>query len=192
MKGDQLEYLMPHRSTGYIVGARYWRIEQYVEATRFMPQIFPPRITPEDMTYESEDIFRTYDNSTFQLCSITANYKWPKDKPATADTPIREEIYSHPRSRSNLGIFAFTVREFGRRMLNHAWATNMGDVVGLVALWGDVVEHDRGYRASHAYPLCLSSPFVAEAYKVPYLTTMEWQGYLNSNKGKHLNDPSII
>ncbi|KKM13997.1 hypothetical protein LCGC14_1710580 [marine sediment metagenome] len=182
MKGDQFEYLMPHRSTGYIVGARFWKVKQYVEATRFMPMLSQGENEP----------LQTHDNSTFQLRSIIADYKWPKDKPATADTPIREKICGRPFDRSDLGIFAFTVRELGRRMLDPAWAAHMGDVIGLVALWGDVIEHYRGYRASHAYPLCLSSRFVAEAYKVPYLTTMEWQEYLNSNKGKHLNDPTTL
>jgi hypothetical protein len=30
--------------------------------------------------------------------------------------------------------------------------------VGLVSLWGDVVEHERGWRASHAYPYHLWLP----------------------------------
>ena len=31
-------------------------------------------------------------------------------------------------------------------------------VVGLVALWGRVIEHERGYRAAYAYPLALAAP----------------------------------
>jgi hypothetical protein len=46
---------------------------------------------------------------------------------------------------------------YGRLALP-GWA--VGRVVGRVALWGDVVECERGWRASHAYPSRLFAPVV--------------------------------
>lgn len=34
----------------------------------------------------------------------------------------------------------------------------IGAVIGQVSLWGSVVECERGWRASHAYPACLYVP----------------------------------
>jgi hypothetical protein len=47
-------------------------------------------------------------------------------------------------------------------------------VIGAVALWGRVVEHETGYRAQHARPIALLEGYgarrVADAYGVPLLS----------------------
>lgn len=48
---------------------------------------------------------------------------------------------------------------------------NYGLINGLVALWGDVYEHEHGYRASHAYPYAIiGERGVADLYGVPCIT----------------------
>ena len=58
-----------------------------------------------------------------------------------------------PDERCNCGIYGAdrrkAIRPYERLALPN-WA--VGRVVGHVALWGDVLECDRGWRASHAYP----------------------------------------
>jgi hypothetical protein len=50
-------------------------------------------------------------------------------------------------------------------------------VIGAVALWGRVVEHETGYRAQHARPIALLEGYgawrVADAYGVPLLSADE-------------------
>jgi hypothetical protein len=50
-------------------------------------------------------------------------------------------------------------------------------VIGAVALWGRVVEHETGYRAQHARPIALLDGYearrVADAYGVPLLSADE-------------------
>ena len=51
---------------------------------------------------------------------------------------------------------------------------DFGAVIGRVALWGEVIEHEKGYRAEYAYPISLLNlPFLpdptpfADAYGIP-------------------------
>jgi hypothetical protein len=57
-------------------------------------------------------------------------------------------------------------------------------VIGAVALWGRVVEHEWGYRAQHARPVALLEGFgvqtVADAYGVPVLSADELLSHLAS------------
>jgi hypothetical protein len=52
-------------------------------------------------------------------------------------------------------------------------------VVGAVALWGVIVEHEEGWRAQHARPLALLDRValgrVADRYGIPLLSADELQ-----------------
>ena len=60
-------------------------------------------------------------------------------------------------------------------------------VVGAVALWGRVVEHESGYRAQHARPVALLEGFgvetVAGVYGVPVLSVDELLAYAATHEG---------
>ena len=77
---------------------------------------------------------------------IVRDYQWPTRSPAVAHDPNGVH-----------GIHAFKLLEGALWTYQHnyycepAWTR----VFGAVALAGKVVEHDKGYRASHAYPTLL-------------------------------------
>lgn len=48
------------------------------------------------------------------------------------------------------GIYAMKLDEFAHMRISDGWPTH---VFGLVALWGQIKEHEKGYRAEWAYPL---------------------------------------
>ena len=68
----------------------------------------------------------------------------------------------------------------GPRYANH--------VIGAVALWGRVVEHESGYRAQHARPVALLDGFgvetVADLYCVPVLSADELQCHVATHDSR--------
>ncbi len=67
-------------------------------------------------------------------------------------------------------------------------------VVGQVALWGKIVEHERGWRASAAYPRHLyaltDDPMVAETLRERYGIPVEWGE--DANRLRRLLPPAAI
>jgi len=132
------------------------------------------------------------------LESLFAQATWEPGVPLTASCatghrsrwrPWRVELNDHaaPDFDCTCGIYGVTTDEAAREYLNARRFGAQGDrVIGRVALWGDVVESETGWRASYAYPLELYVPvavadggglrrrayldeiaFGLEAYRVP-------------------------
>lgn len=59
------------------------------------------------------------------------------------------EAPAPPRSRNSCGIHAFKTWELAADAIQIG-TDSLYPVFGVVALWGKVVEHERGYRAEHA------------------------------------------
>lgn len=97
------------------------------------------------------------------LASVVKGVVWPVREPLAAECMRcgsllgwlrRREPHAVPEPDCECGIYAAGLRDvqsYLRGLLPEALAR----VVGRVALWGTVVECERGYRASHAYPLSL-------------------------------------
>lgn len=79
-----------------------------------------------------------------------------------------------PLEGCSCGIYASTDLDFARRLA----ARLAGNVVGMVAMWGKVIEYNRGFRAEYAYPVSLEvkadrvqssaiAPKLEELYGVP-------------------------
>jgi hypothetical protein len=71
--------------------------------------------------------------------------------------PIRSEPHSAPGERCECGIYAATPSTIGDYLHESLWPRRR-PVLGRVSLWGDVVECERGWRASLAYPEQLYIP----------------------------------
>jgi hypothetical protein len=108
---------------------------------------------------------------------IVGRVEWPIDHLSAlpcADGPA-------PALNCSCGIYATrTLRDPGS-----AWRSGpqyARHVIGAVALWGRVVEHESGYRAQHARPVALLEGFgvetVAGAYDVPVLSADELLTYV--------------
>ena len=108
------------------------------------------------------------------LASVVKRTIWPAGEPLVAqclaargflDWARRRPPHPAPGERCACGVYAAPLdrsREYLRDSLPEALAR----VVGRVSLWGTVVECERGYRASHAYPLSIYVPFSGDGATV--------------------------
>jgi hypothetical protein len=97
------------------------------------------------------------------LASVVKRTVWPAGKPLVAeclkarpflDWVRRGEPHEAPIERCECGIYAASL-DRAEEYLNDSIPEALARVLGRVALWGSVVECERGFRASHAYPLAL-------------------------------------
>ncbi len=101
------------------------------------------------------------------LASAVKRTIWPAGEPLVAeclaakpllrDWLLRRPPHQAPCASCQCGIYATQWERVGkylRDLLPEARAR----VLGRVALWGTVIESERGFRASHAYPLALYVP----------------------------------
>ena len=85
------------------------------------------------------------DASTVRLRPIAGDGKpWPPRRPASAAC-TKDRHHAVPDLRCTCGLHAVAEAGSLRRTRDPA-------VLGTVALWGSLVEHDRGYRATFGYP----------------------------------------
>lgn len=102
---------------------------------------------------------------------------WPAGKAFEAfSEPV---VWSRP-NRSWYGIHAYKTRGDLRHHLR--FAVDCGVLIGEVWLWGQVIEHERGYLAQYAYPkrfvwgqYCDVAQ-LARIYGVPYEPEGGWEG----------------
>lgn len=77
-----------------------------------------------------------------RLCSVMVGCSWPTSEPLTAEVGQLSGIHAwKTRELADSYFFQVSVE-----------ATHRSDfaIIGQVALWGTVIEHQHGYRASHA------------------------------------------
>lgn len=103
------------------------------------------------------------------LGSVIKSTRWPCGDAFVADC-LRTGQFSRwlerrrgrphvaPETSCECGIYAATLRECGQYLADSPLEPASARVVGLVSLWGTVVECERGFRASHAYPLRIYVP----------------------------------
>jgi hypothetical protein len=103
-------------------------------------------------------------DGTLTLASVVKGVAWLPGEPLVAEClgprliPLpRLRPHAAPGPRCECGIYA-TDRARASRYLRDSIPFDLGRVLGRVALWGTVVECERGFRASHAYPLALYVP----------------------------------
>jgi hypothetical protein len=94
------------------------------------------------------------------LGSVVKRTLWPVGEPFVADClrrrPLirrRRATHDAPEFECDCGIYATTIECVGRYLLDPFPVDAVAVVLGRVAVWGTVVECERGMRASHAYPL---------------------------------------
>lgn len=86
-----------------------------------------------------------------ELIAPLAGVLWPARQPMVASCGSRN--HSPPGDRCGCGLYA--AADPGTL----DWGPSDLEVLGVVALWGQIVEGTRGWRASHAYPhLLLTGP----------------------------------
>lgn len=81
---------------------------------------------------------------------VNCAHAWPTDQALWAGSPL------HPDPRNywgRCGVYAW--RELPQALRQNLPAGYDLFVLGEVALWGHVIEHERGFRAEYAYPYSL-------------------------------------
>jgi hypothetical protein len=101
-----------------------------------------------------------------RLRSVVQRTIWPVRKPLVAEcrrsrpfaTLLRRPPHGPaPVEDCRCGIYATRLAELEPLLAEAPWETG-ARVLGDVSLWGDVVEHERGWRAGFAYPARLYVP----------------------------------
>jgi hypothetical protein len=101
----------------------------------------------------------------FALGSIVQRTVWPAGEALAAECLRRRPLrrlrrrrpHEAPEARCDCGIYAARL-ECVSEYIADAPCRGIARVLGRVALWGTVVECERGFRASHAYPARIYVP----------------------------------
>jgi hypothetical protein len=102
-----------------------------------------------------------------RLASVVKQTLWPDGDALVADclkrslvTSFRRRHPPHaaPDAACECGIYAGWLPLIGDYLADPPANSALTRVVGQVALWGTVIECERGFRASHAYPMQLYVP----------------------------------
>jgi hypothetical protein len=100
----------------------------------------------------------------YHLGSVVHRTLWPATEALTADClrrrlPRIRRRHRHqaPAADCECGIYAAALEHVGRYVAE-APCDGVARVLGKVALWGTVIECERGYRASRAYPTRIYVP----------------------------------
>jgi hypothetical protein len=106
------------------------------------------------------------DSGTPRLRSVVQKTFWPARRALVAECRQRRSLarllrrpapHDVPSASCQCGIYAAPLTALEPLLADAPWESG-ARVVGEVSLWGDVVECERGWRASHAYPAHLYVP----------------------------------
>ncbi len=101
-----------------------------------------------------------------RLASVVRRTVWPVREPLVAECfanrPFHHWLrgrppHEAPQEGCRCGIYTASL-ETAARYLHDPLPLALARVLGRVALWGSVVEHEDGVRASHAYPAAIAIP----------------------------------
>lgn len=113
------------------------------------------------------------------LASVVKRTIWRPGEPLIAEClavprlvawMLRRPRHDAPRESCGCGVYATGIEWVGE-YLTTSLPEAVARVIGRVALWGTVIECERGFRASHGYPLALYVP--VDASPDPRLTPEE-------------------
>jgi hypothetical protein len=105
----------------------------------------------------------------YSLGSVIQRALWPAGEAFTADCLRAPRLFSRfrrkqpheaPDARCECGIYAAALERVGQYLADAPFR-GVARVLGKVALWGTVIECDRGFRASLAYPTRIYIPIDA-------------------------------
>jgi hypothetical protein len=106
------------------------------------------------------------DGLDVRLSSVIHRTLWPRRAPLVAACrciriplwPFARPRHEAPSAGCRCGIYAATVASMRTYLPEQLGWTKLVPIVGRVALWGVVHEHERGWRASLGYPQSLFVP----------------------------------
>jgi hypothetical protein len=120
--------------------------------------------------FEAWRVWRVLVDATgFWLRSVVQPTVWPAGEALEAEClhagrvarwfrQRRRKPHAVPEVHCECGIYGANLREIGQYLIDWPVDSRVQRVLGRVSLWGTVVECERGFRASRAYPLRLYVP----------------------------------
>jgi hypothetical protein len=105
-------------------------------------------------------------DGAYSLGSVVQRTVWPAGRALAAECVRRRRLlprlrrkrrHDAPELRCECGIYGATLDGIGQYVAE-APCRGIAHVVGQVALWGTVIECERGFRASHGYPTRIYVP----------------------------------
>ena len=125
----------------------------------FAPDYIEPRLAWRIWKAEEREGF-------VYLGSLFHQSLWPVQEPLVAQCNgwrapwrrRRSQRHSAPKWSCQCGIYASSLRHLDRHYLRTRIPREGITILGRVSLWGEVVECEWGWRASHAYPERLFVP----------------------------------
>jgi hypothetical protein len=99
-------------------------------------------------------------HGVYMLGSVVQRTLWPAGEALEADCLRRRTLFARsrrkrrhdaPEASCECGIYGAALERVGQYVAE-APCRGVARVLGRVALWGTVIECERGFRASHAYP----------------------------------------
>jgi hypothetical protein len=110
--------------------------------------------------------------SKYQLGSVLKPTLWPQGEPLVAEClhpePLARRVWRRtdlrhpsPELRCDCGIYGAGLERLGEYLTVAPFEHVAARVLGRVSLWGTVIECQRGYRASQAYPSSIYVPIDA-------------------------------
>ena len=105
-------------------------------------------------------------NGQYSLGSVVQRTLWPAREPLAAEClrfrqllsrPRHKRVHDAPEAHCECGIYAAALDRISEYVAE-APCRGVARVLGLVALWGTVIECERGLRASFAYPTRIYVP----------------------------------
>ena len=182
---EQMQH-MPGRASGHIVGWRSWLVLEMPEGLRLsgvgMPGVWLPLI-PNVAVCKS--------------CSteimVAPDEMLLSDPLKQAFRGVRTDALFTDCKCGLAGFYA--LKEPDPISLRTSFNPIYRTVTGLVALWGEVKEHEHGWRAEFAYPLGFINSFwashMAPIYEVPVWTLEESLEHLQLFQGQQLDRKKI-
>jgi hypothetical protein len=150
---DELELAF---STEPIVGWRVWRvlrpIDRKLSALELAAELLEAEQRGEPRPVER--LFR------YRLRSLTQPVFWPPRTRLEARCNVeRADGFAHgggPDAYCECGLWALRCRDLAEHVLASYADSGVSLALGRLALWGRIVEQERGWRGQYAYPLDLT------------------------------------
>ncbi len=133
-------------------GPLFLHAAEPVRSTRSRPAAQPRPVEPP-LSIEPVlgwRVWRLYESdANVSLGSMTRQDLWPPGEPFRARCSLASHAGRVPSESCGCGIYAASTPE---ALARAAVLSGSVGVVGAIAMWGTVIEHDRGARAQLAYP----------------------------------------
>lgn len=156
---------MPGKASGHIIAWRRWRLHDNLPetpidrlSTRDLASLSQQALC-EKMLEIQQAVQSVRDRHPYLLQSGNG-FEWQPGEPVVG--------YFHKDMPRAHGAGVYALRECSQMTVDDR------EVIGRVALWGNVMEHEHGYRARYAYPVELwhPNPEVADALGKAYGVTV--------------------